>query len=226
MKSVTWSIALNRADPLALAEAACAAEGADCAELHIDVMDGGFVPNFGLSSEVIAAITKTSKLPCDVHLAVERPERHVKRFAEAGCAGITVHVESPGHVHRTLQSIRDLGVSPGIAINPASPLTRLEYVVQLVDRVLVLTQEPGSRSEQTSGAAFERVKILRENLDYHERRVNIQVEGVHSATDAARLIEHGADIVVLDNPALHRSEDSLSALRAFIGEAEAARNVA
>ena len=225
MSRPEWSVALRCADLGNLADGLRAFEDAGCNEIHFDVRDGAFAPGFGLGFEVLAAAKAASKLPCAAHLMVTRPERYVEAFAEAGCAGLTVHVEATLHAPRTLDLIRELGMAPGIAVNPATPLTKLEYLFPHVDRVLLLAQEPGAELHQTPGGAFERVKILRESLDYHERGVKLQVEGACGSADTARLIEIGGDIVVLDAPELFATDDLAGRLAAFMEEVAEARSV-
>ena len=226
MSRPEWSAAVRCADLGNLAAGLRAFEEAGCSELHFDVRDGAFAPGFGLGFEVLEAVKAASKLPCDAHLMVTRPERYVEAFADAGCAGLTVHVEATLHAARTLDRIRESGMAPGIAINPATPLTKLEYLFPQVDRVLLLAQEPGAELQETPGAVFERVKILRQGLDYHERGVKLQVEGICGSADTARLLELGADIVVLDMPELYASDDLAGGLMAFIEEVAEARKVA
>ena len=225
MSPPEWSAALRCADLGNLSAGLRAFEEAGCGELHFDVRDGAFAPGFGLGFEVLAAAKAASKLPCDAHLMVTRPERYVEAFADAGCAGLTVHVEATLHALRTLDTIRESGMAPGIAINPATPLTKLEYLFPQVDRGLLLAQEPGAELQETPGAVFERVKILRQSLDYHERGVKLQVEGICGSADTARLLELGADIVVLDMPELYASDDLAGGLMAFIEEVAEARKV-
>ncbi len=116
-------------------------------------------------------------------------------------------------------------MAPGIAVNPATPLTTLEYLFPHVDRVLLLAQEPGADSHETPGAVFERVKILRQSLDYHERGLKLQVEGICGSADTARLLELGADIVVLDMPELFATEDLAGSLTTFMEEVAEVREV-
>ncbi len=226
MGRVEWSAPVRCANFARLEDDLRAFEEAGCAELHFDVRDGAFAPGFGLGFEVLAAAKAASKLPCDAHLMVTRPERYVGTFAEAGCASLTVHVEATLHAPRTLDLIRDSGMAPGIAVYPATPLAKLEYLLPHVDRVLLLAQEPGAGPRQTPGAAFERVKILRQSVDYHERGVKLQVEGACDSADTARLIEAGADVVVLDVPELFTGDDLAGSLTSFMEEVEKARKVA
>lgn len=166
-------------------------------ELHFDIMDGNFVPNYTLGFDIIKAARRVCSLPCHAHLMIERPERYITRFVEAGCAAVTVHVEACIHAHRTLSQIRDAGASPGIAINPATSLTKLEYLLPLVDRVLVMTVDPGYAGQTILAGSFERVKILRQNVDYKRLNAKIEVDGNISVENAARLVVMGADILVL-----------------------------
>ncbi len=225
MGQVEWSAPVRCANFARLEDDLRAFEEAGCSELHFDVRDGVFAPGFGLGLEVLAATRASSKLPCSVHLMVVQPERYVEAFAGAGCASLTLHVEACLHAPRTLDLVRELGMAPGIALQPATPLTKLEYLFPHVDRVLLLTQEPGGTPRKTPGPAFERVKILRESLDYHERGVKLQVEGGAGAEDAARLIELGTDIVVLDAPGLFAGDDLAGSLTAFMEDVDEARKV-
>ena len=226
MGQVEWSAPVRCANFARLEDDLRAFEEAGCSELHFDVRDGAFAPGFGLGLEVLAAARAASKLPCGIHLMVVRPERYVEAFAEAGCASLTLHVEACHHAPRTLDLIRELGMAPGIAIQPATPLTKLEYLFAHVDRILLLAQEPGSQQREMPRPAFERVKILRESLDYHERGVKLQVEGEAGADDAARLIELGVDILVLDSPDVYAGDNLAGNLTAFMEAVNKARKVA
>lgn len=227
MGRVEWSAPVRCANFARLEDDLRAFEEAGCSELYFDVRDGAFAPGFGLGLEVLAAARACSKLPCGIHLMVMRPERYVEAFADAGCASLTLHVETCRHAPRTLDLIRELGMAPGIALQPATPLTKLEYLFAHVDRILLLAREPGGAGRETPGPAFfERVKILHESLDYHERGVKLQVEGVAGVDDAAQAIELGADIVVLDSPGVYTGVDLAANLTAFMEDVDKARKVA
>jgi len=226
VKNIEWSASLRCADLGNLAAELEAFEKAGCSELHFDVRDGRFAPGFGLGLELLAAAKGASGLPCDVHLMTVDPTRHVEPFAKAGCAGLTVHVEACLHAPRTLEQIRELEMASGIAIQPATPLMKLEYLLPFADRVLLLTQEPGSESPTTPAAAFERVQILRETIEYHGYPTKIQVEGGIGVSDAARLLNAGADIVVLDSPDCFGGKDTLADLKAFMVSVEEAYETA
>lgn len=213
-------------DPLRLREAVEGLENAGCGELHVDMMDGRFVRDFGLNTRVVESLRGACDLPVDVHMMAEQPERHLASLAAAGCSSLTIHVESANHVHRTLSRIRELGMSSGIAINPGTALTKLEYLFPLVDRILLLGQEFGSQASDLPGAMFERVRIVRENLDYQERRTQLQVESGSSASDTARLLDLGADIVVVNARELFEKIDIGASFQIYLAEIESNRTVA
>jgi ribulose-phosphate 3-epimerase len=172
-------------------------EAAEADELHFDIMDGLFVPNYTLGFDFIKMAKRCCKLKCSAHLMIERPERYIQRFVDAGSDIITVHVEACTHPHRVLGQIRDAGASPGIAINPATPLTKLEYLLPMADRVLVMTVDPGYAGQPILPVAFDRVRILHENIQYHKYNTMIEVDGNINVTNAARLARLGAEIFVL-----------------------------
>jgi len=196
-------------------------------ELHYDIMDGAFVPNLTLGFDVIRLAKERFSIPASAHLMLERPEKYIDRFAEAGCDSITVHVEACAHAPRTLNAIREAGSSPGIAINPATPLTRLDYLLDYVDRILVMTVDPGYAGQKLISSSFERVKILRENISYRERRIDIEVDGNISATNAAILANQGANRFVLGTASVFnaRYPDLEEALPGFKEEVAAERAV-
>lgn len=185
-------------DDLRVLEAA----GAD--ELHFDIMDGVFAPNYTLGFDFIRAAKGCCGLPCNGHLMVTHPEKYLERFVEAGCDSITVHVETCVHANSTLNTIRELGVSPGIAINPATPLTRLQYLLPLVDRVLVMAVDPGYAGQTIIPSAFERVRILRENITYYKYDVKAEVDGNINVRNAAELLRLGAEILVLGTSSIFK----------------------
>jgi ribulose-phosphate 3-epimerase len=139
---------------------------------------------------------------------------YITRFVEAGCSAITVHVETCIHAHRTLEQTRAAGASPGIAINPATPLTKLDFLLDYVDRVLVMTVDPGYAGQTIIPSAFERVRILRQNIEHRELTSRIEVDGNITVENAARLAQLGARVLVLGTSSIFRGEGSLE--RRFI----------
>jgi ribulose-phosphate 3-epimerase len=204
-----------------------ALEAAGIDELHFDIMDGDFVPNYTLGFDLIRAARESCAIPCHAHLMIDRPERYVQRFKEAGCDAISVHVEASTHVHRTLQQIRASGASPGIAINPGTPLTALKYLLSEVDRVLVMTVDPGYAGQKIIPNAFERVRILHENLRYYEHRAFIEVDGNIDASHGAKLARLGAGSLVLGTSAIFTpgARDLAAALHAFKVDVERAKHL-
>lgn len=199
---------------------ALAAAGID--ELHFDIMDGEFVPNYTLGFDLIRAARQCCTIPCHAHLMIARPERYIQRFSEAGCDAISVHVEASPHIHRLIQQIRALGVSPGIAINPGTPLTALKYLLPEVDRVLLMTVDPGYAGQKIIPNAFERVRLLHENLRYYEHRAFIEVDGNIDVANGAKLARLGASSLVLGTSAIFTPDtrDLAAALHAFKADLE------
>jgi len=202
MSKTKYAACVLCADPGRLEEELQALKTAGIEELHFDVMDGQFVEGFGLAAGVLRMAKERTGLHCNVHLMTLRPERHIRHFTDAGADSISVHVEASTHIHRTVGQIRDAGASPGIALNPATPLTRLEYLLPGVDRVLVMAVDPGASDARIVPSSLERVRILREHTKYHEYRVQLEVEGGIDAANAARFQAMGADKLVLGRQAL------------------------
>jgi len=202
-----------------------ALEQAGCDELHFDVMDGMFVPNFTLGFGTIEAARRSCGIPCTAHLMITRPEDYIERFVEAGCSTVVVHAEACTHAHRTLTQIRDAGASPGIAINPATPLTKLEYLLDLADRVLVMTVDPGYAGQTMIRGAGERVKILRENIEYRNRPVHIEVDGNINVENAAILSRAGADIFILGTASIFHGGNLAENFEAFKKKVVVAREL-
>ena len=202
MENILCSASVLCAHPGRLEEELQAFEAAGVDELHCAIMDGLFVPNLGLSFDSIRLAKTCTKLPCNAHLMIVQPERYIQRCVDAGADSITVHVEACLHAHRTLSQIREAGASPGIALNPTTPLIQLEYLLPLVDRVLVLAVEPGVAERRLIPSAFERVKILKENISFHRYKVEIEVAGNVDVTNAAKFHCFGAERFVLGTSAL------------------------
>lgn len=202
-----------------------ALEAAGCDELHFDVMDGLFVPNFTLGFDLIKAARASCGLPCSAHLMITRPELYVERFIGAGCSVVTVHVETGVHHQGLLNQIRNAGASPGIAINPATPLTKLDYLLDCVDRVLVMTVNPGYAGQTIIPNAFERVRILRENIEHRGLNVMVEVDGNIDLKNAALLANMGARVFVLGSSSIFTGGDAAEAFKAFKAALPAQRHL-
>lgn len=179
-----------------LAEEVKAVERAGADWIHVDVMDGHFVPNITIGPDVVRAIRKTTSLPLDVHLMIERPESYIEAFADAGAESLSVHAEATVHLHRVIQRIRELGVKSCAALNPATPLDRIQNVLSDLDMVLVMTVNPGFGGQKFISSMLSKVRRCREMIDQSGANVLLEVDGgVHSDT-IGDLAEAGADVFV------------------------------
>ncbi len=187
------------ADPLRLQEdiAACEAGGADW--LHVDVMDGHFVPNITMGPFLVEAYKRASKLPLDVHLMIEQPERYLEAFAKAGASHLTVHVETCPHLYKTLQQIKSLGCVAGVTLNPGTPVSSLEAVLHLADLVLVMSVNPGFSNQAFLPDAVGRVAKARKMLDEIKSSAYLQVDGGVHAENIGQLKDAGANAFVSAN---------------------------
>lgn len=184
------------ADFSRLGEELALVEKNDVSMLHIDVMDGMFVPSISLGFPVIESIRKDSGMIFDVHLMIKEPERYLERFAAAGADIITVHAEACLHLHRTIQQIRQLGKKCGVALNPATPLSALDYVLEDLDMVLLMTVNPGFGGQSFIPAMYEKIHGLRELITKKNLNIDIEVDGGIKTANAGRVIEAGANVLV------------------------------
>lgn len=177
--------------------------------LHVDVMDGHFVPNITFGALVMGAIAPLTKLPLDVHLMIENPERYISDFAKAGAHLITVHQEACVHLHRVLHMIKEHGVKAGVAINPATPVSSIREVLEDVDLVLVMTVNPGFGGQAFIPSTLRKIKELKElREELGLKNLRIEVDGGISAATAPLVAEAGADVLVAGNAVFGRSDRS------------------
>ena len=164
--------------------------------LHLDIMDGTFVPNISFGFPVIDAVAKICKKPLDVHFMIEHPERYVQRTAKTGAMMMNVHYEACVHLHRTVQEIYDAGMKAGVTLNPSTPVCLLEDILNDVDMVLLMSVNPGFGGQKFIEGTIDKLRALREMVDRKNSRALIQIDGGVQAETALRLVEAGADVLV------------------------------
>jgi ribulose-phosphate 3-epimerase len=182
------------ADFGALGEEVARVEAGGADQLHVDVMDGHFVPNLTIGPVVVEAIRNRTRLPLDVHLMIEAPERSIPSFVSAGADWVTVHAEACPHLHRTLSQIRELGVKAGVALNPSTPLSALEYVLDSLDLVLIMSVNPGFGGQTFIPGTYQKVSHLQTLLG--RRSAEISVDGGIKLEHVAHLVACGATVLV------------------------------
>jgi ribulose-phosphate 3-epimerase len=194
--SVRIAPSILSADFAALGTEIAAAERGGADLIHVDVMDGHFVPNLTMGPPVVRSLSKVAKVPLDVHLMIEEPDRYIEAFVLAGAAMISVHVEVLPHLHRTIQLIRQLGAKAGVAINPGTPVGALDEIAADVDHVLVMSVNPGFGGQTFIPRSESKIQAVRALLDRRGSRAPIEVDGGIDPSNAARIIEAGATILV------------------------------
>ena len=171
--------------------------------LHLDVMDGMFVPNISFGAPVIAALRRHSKLIFDVHLMIDEPIRYIDEFVACGADLITVHAESCAHLDRTIQAIRDKGILCGVALNPATPLSAIEYVLPNIDMVLIMTVNPGFGGQKFIPYTLDKVRDLKRMIDKKGLKTDIEVDGGINLENVERVMDAGANIIVAGSAVFH-----------------------
>jgi len=174
--------------------------------VHVDVMDGHFVPNITIGPPVVASIRKITKLPLDVHLMIEDPDKYIVPFAEAGADIITVHSEAATHLHRSIQFIKDQGCKAGVSLNPATPLSALDYVLSQVDMVLIMSVNPGFGGQKFIPAVVPKIRRVRELILERGTEAEIEVDGGMNSNTISEAAAAGANIFVAGN-AVFTTED-------------------
>lgn len=164
--------------------------------LHIDIMDGTFVPNISFGLPVTAAIAKHAKKPLDVHLMIEQPERYLEAFQKAGASILTVHYEASTHLHRTIQLIKQLGCKAGVALNPHTPVTVLQDILHDIDLVLIMSVNPGFGGQQFIEHTYHKIRQLKQMIQATGASTMIEIDGGVSNNNAALLTQAGADVLV------------------------------
>ena len=212
--SVRIAPSILSADFAALGTAVAAAEAGGADLIHVDVMDGHFVPNLTIGPPVVAALRRVATVPLDVHLMIADPDRYVDRFAEAGAAALSVHVEAAPHLHRTLGHIRSHGIRAGVVLNPATAVSTLSEVAADVDFVLVMTVNPGFGGQSFIPGSDSKISRVRQLLDEAGNRAPVEVDGGVDCGNAARIVDAGAEILVA-GAAVFGAPDVPAAVRAL-----------
>ncbi|HBG06180.1 MAG: ribulose-phosphate 3-epimerase [Geobacteraceae bacterium GWC2_58_44] len=194
MKKIAPSIL--SADFSRLGEEIAAIEAAGADYVHIDVMDGQFVPNITIGPLIVEAVRRVTRLPLDVHLMIAEPDRYIASFAEAGADIIVVHAEATNHLHRTVQLIKSLGKRAGVSLNPATPLNLLDYVLEDLDLVLLMTVNPGFGGQSFIDACIPKIQALRGTMDRRGIEAELEVDGGVKTDNIARIAHAGADVFV------------------------------
>jgi ribulose-phosphate 3-epimerase len=210
------------ADFTRLGEQVREAEAGGANLIHCDVMDGLFVPNITFGPLVIEAVRRVTNLPLDVHLMIEKPERYLQDFAQAGATMINVHVETCPHLHRTLQQIKELNLKVGVALNPHTPFEMIGEILGDVDRVLVMTVDPGFGGQKLIHSTLPKISQIAEAARRTNHPIEIGVDGGVDVTTTSLVLEHGANVLIAGSSVFNAPGGiaaGLAALRNAVGQA-------
>ena len=187
-------------------------EGAGASLLHVDVMDGRFVPNITVGLPVVKAISRATQLPIDAHLMIVEPGRYAEQFVKAGAQMVSIHIEADPHAHRTLSAIRAAGAQAGIVVNPATPLSALDEAIKFADYVLLMSVNPGFGGQEFIPESLDKVRRLRKMIDERGLKARIEIDGGIDAENIAEVASAGAEIIV-SGSAIFGTPDPAVALR-------------
>ena len=205
------------ADFARLGEQVAEATKAGADYIHIDVMDGHFVPNITIGAPVVASLRSWTHLPLDVHLMIEQPERYISRFADSGADIITVHVEACWHLHRTIQVIKELGIKAGVALNPASPLSMVDEIMPHLDLILIMSVDPGFGGQAFIPETLEKISRLRRIVDSRKVDAELEVDGGITIDNAPSIVKAGANVLAVGNSVFKTKEGISQALQRIRG---------
>ena len=210
MDGILISSSILSADFSRLGEQIHEAEAGGVDWIHIDVMDGSFVPNITMGPFIVETCRRITKLPLDVHLMIEHPERHIEDFATAGATNLSIHIEDTPHIYRTIEHIQSLGCKAGVVLNPGTPANRLEAVAALMDYVLVMTVNPGYSGQQFIPDMVKKVAQVRQMLDAQGSNALIEVDGGITAETLPLVYQAGARLIVAAT-AIYKYPDGIAA---------------
>lgn len=182
--------------------------------IHVDIMDGVFVPNLSMGLPVVEAISRHARKPLDVHLMIVHPEKYVEAFRKAGAESITVHVEACPHLHRNIQQIKALGAKAGVAINPHTPVSSLSEIIAELEQVIVMSVNPGFGAQSFIPGTYRKVRQLKQLIQETQSKALIEIDGGVNMSNAARLKEAGADVLVAGN-FVFTAEDPAEVIRSL-----------
>ncbi len=202
------------ADGGRLSEEIAAVEKAGADWIHIDVMDGNFVPNITMGPAIISALRKTTKLPFDVHLMIENPDRYIESFSHAGADIITVHAEATNHLYRTIDLIKSFGQRAGVSLNPATPLAQVEDVIRHIDLLLIMTVNPGFGGQKFIASSLSKIARANKMLEGLPRKPLLEVDGGVNLQNIGDIAEAGADVIVA-GAAIFGSDDYIKTIAAM-----------
>jgi len=202
-----------------LADSVAALEGGGVERLHVDVMDGLFVPNYTFGTDSVRALKKVTDLPLELHLMIVEPERHLETFAEAGADAITVHYEVSPHLHRTLTQIRKLDCRSGAAINPSTPASCLDDVLEECDLALVMTINPGFGGQKLIPRTLAKVRQVRDEVERQGLSTEIEVDGGVDASNAKACADAGANVLVAGTAVFGHADGPAAGARAVLAAA-------
>lgn len=228
-RNVKIAPSILAADFACLAEEVKEAEAAGADYIHVDVMDGHFVPNITVGPPVVQCLRRVTHLPLDVHLMIDEPMRYAPAFAEAGADGLTVHVEATPHLHRILQQIRDLGVRPGVTLNPGTPAAAISEIIGDIDLVLVMTVNPGFGGQVFIEHTLHKVRRVREMLDNVGSDAELEVDGGIGPQTTERVVAAGATVLVAGTAIFRAPEGiktAIDAIRQAAGRGQRAQETA
>ena len=217
---IRFAPSILAADFTRLGEQVAEAEAAGATYIHIDIMDGRFVPNITMGPFIVEAVRRATSLPLDVHLMIVEPEKHIQAFADAGADLLSVHVEACPHLHRVLQQIRQAGVRPSVVLNPHTPAVAIKEVLPFVDMILAMTVNPGFGGQSFIPETLLKLREIRQMIESSGRAIDLEVDGGIDERTAPQVVKAGANVLVTGTSVFRAPEGiaaALKGLRASVG---------